>query len=132
MSYNLHMSSLFPTRDLLVPGMTVVIVEKHNQATSKESVGKIDRILTRDFFHPHGIKVMLTDARVGRVKRIVSEKLKELNEKLKYYEDKLAYEMIGYRGVIHESAASEIKHDKVMVLNAMVVGLKEEIAKLEK
>jgi len=59
-------------------------------------------------------------------------KLKILNEKLKYYEDKLAYEMIGYRGVIHESAASEIKHDKVMVLNAMVVGLKEEIAKLEK
>ena len=55
-----------------------------------------------------------------------------LNEKLKYYEHKLADEMIGYRGVIHESAASEIKHDKVMVLNAMVVGLKEEIAKLEK
>ena len=65
------MSSSFPTREQLEPGTTVVIVEKHNQSTGKESVGKIDRILTRDFFHPHGIKVMLTDARVGRVKRIV-------------------------------------------------------------
>jgi hypothetical protein len=61
-----------------------------------------------------------------------SEKLRELNEKLEYYENKLAREMIGYRGVVHESAASEIKHDKVMVLKAMVQGLKEEIAKLEK
>lgn len=61
-----------------------------------------------------------------------SEKLIELNKKLEYYENKLAREMIGYRGVVHESAASEIKHDKVMVLKAMVQGLKEEIAKLEK
>jgi len=61
-----------------------------------------------------------------------SEKLKELNKKLEYYEDKLAREMIGYRGVIHESSASEIKHDTVMVLRAMVSGLKDEIAKLEK
>jgi uncharacterized repeat protein (TIGR03833 family) len=126
------MGNSFPTRGMLTPGMTVVIVEKHNQLTDEESVGKIDRILTRDSFHPHGIKVMLTDGRVGRVKRIVNEKLEELNEKLKYYEDKLAREMIGYRGVIHESAASEIKHDKVMVLRAMVDGLKEEIAKMEK
>ena len=59
-------------------------------------------------------------------------KLKILNEKLKYYEDKLASEMLGYRGVIHESSVSEIKHDKVMVLKAMVAGLKEEIAKLDK
>ena len=66
------MSSSFPTRDLLESEMTVVIVEKHNQATGKESVGTIDRILTRDYSHPHGIKVMFTDGRVGRVKRIKS------------------------------------------------------------
>ena len=60
-----------------------------------------------------------------------NNKLNYLKEKLKYYEDKLAKEMIGYRGVIHESAASEIKHDKVMVLRAMVDGLKEEIRNLE-
>jgi len=50
--------------------MTVVIVEKHNQATSEESVGTIDRILTSSDSHPHGIKVIFTDGRVGRVKRI--------------------------------------------------------------
>lgn len=60
------------------------------------------------------------------------EKLKLLRSKLKTYEEKLAYEMKGYRGVVHESAASEIKHDKVMVIKAMVQSLKREIAILEK
>ena len=59
-------------------------------------------------------------------------KLQELKAKLKDYEQKLSKEMLGYRGVIHESAASEIKHSKVMVLKAMVQGLKEEISKLGK
>ena len=63
------MSSSFPTRDLLKPGLTVVIVEKPNQATGEESVGEIDRILTSSNSHPHGIKVKFTDGRVGRVKR---------------------------------------------------------------
>lgn len=58
------------------------------------------------------------------------EKLAELREKLRHYEEKLKYEMKGYRGVIHESAASEIKHDKVMVLRAMVASLKSEIEAL--
>ena len=55
---------------MLEPGTNVVIIEKYNQATGEESVGKIDRILTRDYSHPHGIKVMLTDGRVGRVTRV--------------------------------------------------------------
>lgn len=50
--------------------MGVVIIEKQNQQSGVESVGVIDRILSPGFFHPHGIKVMLTDGRVGRVKRI--------------------------------------------------------------
>ena len=64
------MSSLFPTRDMLAPGLTVAIVEKHNQSSGKESVGTIDRILSPNYSHPHGIKVLFTDGRVGRVKRI--------------------------------------------------------------
>jgi len=60
------------------------------------------------------------------------QKLKALKEKLQKWEEKLAYEMKGYRGVIHESAASEIKHDKVMVLRDMVESLKTEIKNLEK
>jgi len=60
------------------------------------------------------------------------EKLKELNEKLAGYEAKLGKKMKGYRGVIHESASSEMRHQEVMVLKAMVAGLKKEIESLEK
>ena len=60
-----------------------------------------------------------------------SKKIIELKEKLADYEKKLAREMIGYRGVIHESAVSELKHSKVMVLKDIVRNLKEEITKLE-
>jgi len=60
------------------------------------------------------------------------EKLDILNEKLKVYEARLARAMMGYRGVVHESAVSEIKHDKVMVLKAMVGDLKEQIDKMKK
>ena len=59
-----------------------------------------------------------------------NKKIAELNKKLEFYEDKLRREMIGYRGVVHESSASEIKHDKVMVLRAFVFNLKKEIATL--
>lgn len=59
------------------------------------------------------------------------EKLFALKEKLEIYEAKLATKMKRYRGVIHESAASEMKHQEVMVLRAMVAGLKEEIRVLE-
>lgn len=59
------------------------------------------------------------------------QKLKELKIKLAKYEEQLAWEMKFYRGVIHESAASEIKHSKVMVLRAMVEDLKKEIKLLE-
>lgn len=60
------------------------------------------------------------------------KKLKELNEKLAGYETKLGKKMKGYRGVIHESAMSEMRHQEVMVLKAMVAGLKKEIESLEK
>jgi len=59
------------------------------------------------------------------------EKLKSLKEKLAIYEDKLGFKMKRYRGVIHESAASEMKHQEVMVLRAMVSDLKNEIKHLE-
>lgn len=59
------------------------------------------------------------------------EKLKNLKEKLAVYEEKLAFKMKRYRGVIHESAASEMKHQEVMVIRAMVADLKREIQQLE-
>jgi hypothetical protein len=60
------------------------------------------------------------------------DKLKALREKLAFYEGKLRFKMKRYRGVIHESAASEMKHQEVMVLRAMIDGLKKEIAEMEK
>lgn len=60
------------------------------------------------------------------------EKRKALKERLAYYEAKLGFKMKRYRGVIHESAASEMKHQEVMVLRAMVDGLRKEIEALTK
>jgi len=60
-----------------------------------------------------------------------NEKLKALSDKLREYEWKLGKKMKGYRGVIHESASSEMRHQEVMVLKAMVAGLKKEINQLE-
>lgn len=59
-----------------------------------------------------------------------NEKLRQLKEKLAVYEEKLRFKMRRYRGVIHESAASEMKHQEVMVLRAMVDSLKREIVSM--
>lgn len=59
------------------------------------------------------------------------QKIKQLKEKLAFYEEKLAFKMKTYRGVIHESALSELKHSEVMVLKDMVFSLKKEIYDLQ-
>ncbi len=61
-----------PKRSEIQPGMRVRIVEKHNQRTGALSEGVVARLLTKSPTHPHGIKVMLTDGRVGRVQSIVA------------------------------------------------------------
>jgi len=48
-------------------------VEKQNQQTGKLTEGVVQRILTKSSDHPHGIKVMLENGVVGRVKEIVGE-----------------------------------------------------------
>lgn len=58
-------------------------------------------------------------------------KINELKQILARYEEKLAIKMKTYRGVIHESALSELKHSEVMVLRAMIDDLKKEIYNLE-
>lgn len=60
-----------PSRNEIKPGMQVRIVEKHNQRSGTLTTGIVARILTASVAHPHGIKVMLTDGRVGRVQSIV-------------------------------------------------------------
>jgi len=59
------------------------------------------------------------------------QKIKQLKEKLAFYEEKLAFKMKTYRGVIHESALSELKHSEVMVLKDVIYSLKNEIYDLE-
>ena len=53
------------------PGSTVMIVLKRDQRTGKLTQGTVKEVLTNSQSHPHGIKVRLTDGRVGRVKKIV-------------------------------------------------------------
>ena len=63
--------SLPPRRNEIMPGIKVLIVEKQNQPTGKLTEGIVARLLTSSPTHPHGIKVMLTDGKVGRVQAIV-------------------------------------------------------------
>ena len=60
-----------PKRSAIRPGMRVRVVEKQNQASGLLTEGLVRRILTSSPAHPHGIKVLLEDGRVGRVQAIV-------------------------------------------------------------
>lgn len=51
-------------------GHTVEIVLKADQKTGKRTIGVVKDILTNSSYHPHGIKVRLTDGKVGRVQAI--------------------------------------------------------------
>ncbi|WHY91419.1 YwbE family protein [Neobacillus cucumis] len=54
----------------VLPGLTVDIVLKADQRTGKLTRGIVKDILTKSATHPHGIKVRLTDGRIGRVQFI--------------------------------------------------------------
>ncbi len=54
-------------------GALVDIVLKKDQPTGVLTRGRVLRILTKSAFHPHGIKVMLEDGQVGRVKAVAEE-----------------------------------------------------------
>jgi len=60
-----------PNRSEIKPGLRVQIVEKQNQRSGALTEGVVARILTSSPKHPHGIKVMLEDGKVGRVQRIL-------------------------------------------------------------
>jgi len=52
-------------------GDKVNIVLKADQRTGTLTVGTVAKILTKSSTHPHGIKVMLEDGQIGRVKEIL-------------------------------------------------------------
>ncbi|MBN2509771.1 MAG: YwbE family protein [Spirochaetales bacterium] len=60
-------------REQVKPGCEVDIVLKQDQSSGRLTRGIVKDILTNSAFHPHGIKVRLTDGQVGRVKAIIGE-----------------------------------------------------------
>jgi len=51
--------------------MKVRVVQKQHQRSGALTEGIVQRILTKSPQHPHGIKVMLENGIVGRVKEII-------------------------------------------------------------
>ena len=60
-----------PSREKIKPGLSVSIIQKHDQRTGNLTMGKVKRILTSSEFHPHGIKVELDSGKIGRVQHII-------------------------------------------------------------
>lgn len=58
-------------RENIKPGVRVRVVQKQDQRSGKLTEGVVARLLTKSPTHPHGIKVMLEDNIVGRVKEII-------------------------------------------------------------
>ncbi|TFJ93279.1 YwbE family protein [Lentibacillus salicampi] len=61
-------------RDNIKLGEKVRVVQKKDQRSGELTEGIVSKILTNAATHPHGIKVMLDDGNVGRVKEIVQER----------------------------------------------------------
>jgi uncharacterized repeat protein (TIGR03833 family) len=53
-------------------GLKVKVVQKQDQKTGALTEGLVSKILTNSPSHPHGIKVMLENGVVGRVKEVIS------------------------------------------------------------
>lgn len=61
-------------RENIKVGMKVKVVQKQDQKSGKLTEGIVQRILTNSKNHHHGIKVMLENGVVGRVKEILDNK----------------------------------------------------------
>ncbi len=58
-------------RNSIKVGSKVKFVLKKDQRSNKLSEGIVAKILTNSSYHPHGIKIMTEDGRVGRVQEIM-------------------------------------------------------------
>lgn len=58
-------------RENIKNGTKVRVVQKQDQHSGKFTEGVVKKILTNSATHPHGIKVMLENGVVGRVKEIL-------------------------------------------------------------
>jgi uncharacterized repeat protein (TIGR03833 family) len=53
------------------PGIDVMVELTEDKRTGRLTGGKVKEILTSSPNHPHGIKVMLENGLVGRIKQII-------------------------------------------------------------
>lgn len=53
------------------PGTDVMVELSEDKRTGRLTGGKVKEILTSSPNHPHGIKVMLENGLVGRIKQII-------------------------------------------------------------
>ncbi|MCD5406821.1 MAG: YwbE family protein [Desulfotomaculum sp.] len=58
-------------RENIKPGLKVKIVQKQHQRSGALTEGIVQKLLTKSSNHPHGIKVLLENGVVGRVKEII-------------------------------------------------------------
>lgn len=60
-------------RENIKTGQKVAIILKQDQQSGKRTIGIVKDLLTNSRFHPHGIKVRLTDGQVGRVQEVLED-----------------------------------------------------------
>ena len=53
------------------PGIAVMVELSEDKRTGRLTGGKVKEILTSSPIHPHGIKVILENGLVGRIKQII-------------------------------------------------------------
>lgn len=53
------------------PGIAVMVELTEDKRTGRLTGGKVKEVLTSSPNHPHGIKVMLENGLVGRIKQII-------------------------------------------------------------
>ena len=58
-------------RENIKIGSKVLVVQKQDQRSGKLTEGVVLKLLTNSPNHPHGIKVMLENGIIGRVKEIL-------------------------------------------------------------
>ncbi|HOS70849.1 MAG TPA: YwbE family protein [Bacteroidales bacterium] len=58
-------------RSDLKPGLAVLVELNDDKRSGKLTGGRVKEIITTAPIHPHGIKVMLENGLVGRVKQII-------------------------------------------------------------
>ncbi len=62
-------------RDNIKKGSLVKVIQKSDQKTGNLTEGTVREILTKSKTHPHGIKVLLENGKIGRVREIVSRSI---------------------------------------------------------